>query len=195
MGRLARSPDSVREQDLNEVIRVWRQVGHTPKSIDQYRLAVVQILEHGRACDYHEITADRVDSWARQYAVERGLDPVGVMRRWLPAFRAFAWGLERIGKATGPVARSKVKPKVDPTVGTFVEYGRSLGWKERTLLLHQRTLRELQQYLACHRGKWPEPRLQDLDDFLKAAAKRWKRATVAGAACTFRAWLLRNRSQ
>jgi len=70
-----------------------------------------------------------------------------------------------------------------------VEYGRSLGWKERTLLLHQRTLRELQQYLACHRGKWPEPRLQDLDDFLKAAAKRWKRATVAGAACTFRAWL------
>ena len=189
MGRLARSPDSVREQDLNEVIRVWRQVGHTPKSIDQYRLAVVQILEHGRACDYHEITADRVDSWARQYAVERGLDPVGVMRRWLPAFRAFAWGLERIGKATGPVARSKVKLKVDPTGGAFVEYGRSLGWKERTLLLHQRTLRELQQYLACHRGKWPEPRLQDLDDFLKAAAKRWKRATVAGAACTFRAWL------
>ena len=137
MGRPALSPDSLREQDLKDVIRLWGQIGHTPKSVDQYRLAVIQILEHARARDYREITAYRVDGWARQHAVKRGLNPAGVMRmrRWLPAFRAFAWGLERIGKATGSIARSKVKPKVDPTVGAFVEYGRSLGWKERTLLL------------------------------------------------------------
>jgi len=196
MGRPARLPDSVREQDLKDVVRVWREVGHTPKSIDQYRLAVIEILERGRAFDYHEITADRVDSWAQQYAVERGLDPARVMRRWLPAFRAFAWGLQQIGKATGPVVRSKPQAVVDLTVEAFMKYGRSLGWKERTLLLHLRSLRELQHHLSCHRGKWPEPRLQDIDDFLKVAAQRWKRTTVAGAAehgMRF-AWVGRHRS-
>ena len=189
MGRPTRLPDSLRWQDLNAVIRAWRQIGHTPKSVDQYRIAVIQILEYARGCDYREITTDRVDGWARQYASGHALDPAGVMRRWLPAFRAFSWGLQKIGKATGSIARSKVKPKVDLIVDAFVKYGRSLGWKERTLLLHERTLRELHQYVALHGGKWPEPRLQDLDDFLKTATKRWKRTTVAGAMCTFRAWL------
>jgi site-specific recombinase XerD len=189
MGRPAQLPDSVRGQDLKEVLRLWRELGHTPKSIDQYRLAVIEILERGRTFDYHEITADRIDSWAQQYAVERGLDPARVMRRWLPAFRAFAWGLQQIGKTTGPVVRSKPQAVADPTVEAFMKYGRSLGWKERTLLLHLRSLRELQHHLACHRGKWPEPRLRDVDDFLKAASQRWKRTTVAGAAGTFRAWL------
>lgn len=188
MGRPARLPDSVRRQDLKDVVRLWCQIGHTPKSIDQYRLAVIEILERGRAFDYHEITADCVDGWAQQYAVERSLDPARVMRRWLPAFRAFVWGLQQIGKATGSVVRSKPQAMVDPTVEAFMKYGRSLGWKDRTLLLHLRSLRELQRHLVCHRGKWPEPQLQDVDEFLKAAALRWKRTTVAGVAGTFRAW-------
>ena len=174
---------------MKDVARLWRKLGHTPKSIAQYEIAVIEILKRGRAFDYREITADRVDSWAQQYAVEHGLDPAAVMRRWLPAFRAFAWGLKQIGKATGSVVRSKAQVAVDPTVEAFIEYGRSLGWKERTLLLHLRSLRELQHHAAGHRGKWPEPRLKDVDDFLKIAAQRWKRTTVAGAACTFRAWL------
>jgi integrase/recombinase XerD len=189
MSRPTRLPDSVREQDLKDVARLWRELGHTPKSIAQYQIAMIEILKRGRAFDYLELTADRVDSWAQQYAVERGLDPLAVMRRWLPAFRAFRWGLKRLGKATGSVVRSKAHVAADPTVAAFIEYGRSLGWKETTLLLHLRSVRGLQHHVAGHRGKWPEPGLKDVDDFLKAAAKRWKRTTVAGAAGTFRAWL------
>jgi site-specific recombinase XerD len=188
MGRPARLPDPVRGQDLKDVISLWRKLGHTPKSIAQYQIAVIEILKRGRAFDYHEITADRVDSWAQQYAVEHGLEPAAVMRRWLPAFRAFAWGLKQVGKSTGSVVRSKTQLAVDSTVDAFMEYGRSLGWKERTLFLHLRSLRELKHHVVGHRGKWPEPRLKDVDDFLMAAAKRWKRTTVAGAAGTFRAW-------
>lgn len=174
---------------MKDVTRLWRKLGHTPKSIAQYQIAAIEILERGRSFDYHEIAVDQVDSWAQQYAVEHGVKPSAVMRRWLPAFRAFAWGLKQVGKSTGSVVRSKAQLAVDPTEEAFIEYGRSLGWKERTLFLHLRSLRELKHHVAIHRGKWPEPRLKDVDDFLMAAATRWKRTTVAGAAGTFRAWL------
>jgi len=189
MNTPARSQAAVQARDLERVICLWRQLGHTPKSIDQYRLCVRQILESADAPDYRDISVDRVDSLAREYAAKHDLSARDVMRRWLPSFRAFAWGLQQLGKATGPTARSKIKPKGDPMVEAFLQYGKSLGWREHTLLLHERILEDLQHYLVCHRGSWPEPRLQDLDGFLEAAAKRWKRTTVAGAACTFRSWL------
>jgi integrase/recombinase XerD len=189
MGRRPVPFVSPRRQDLDDVILLWRELGHTPKSIDQYRLAVIQILSRASSYKYDELTADRVDGWARQYAAERHVDPAGVVRRWLPAFRAFAWGLSRIGKTTGSVDRCKAEPKLDRLVEAFIEHGRSLGWKSNTLRLHLRALRELKSYLALHSGQWPEPKLRDLDDFLTTAAKRWKRTTVASAASTVRAWL------
>lgn len=189
MGRRPRPFDSPRRDDLEGIIRLWRELGHTPKSIDQYRLAVIQILRRANKCDYSELTADRVDGWARAYAAQRGIDPSGVKRRWLPAFRAFSWGLKRLGKATGAVDRRKAEPGLDPLVEAFVEHGRSLGWKDNTLRLHKRALRDLKDYVALHKGRWPEPELKHLDDFLTAAAKRWKRTTVASAASTVRAWL------
>jgi site-specific recombinase XerD len=189
MGRRPRRFDSPRGQDLDDIIRLWRELGHTPKSIDQYRLAVIQILERAGKHDYSELSADRVDSWAGQYAAERGINPSGVKRRWLPAFRAFSWGLTRLGKRTGSVDRCKPEPKVDPIVVAFIEHGRSLGWKNNTLRLHKRALRELKHYVTLHNGQWPEPKLQELDDFLTAAAKRWKRTTVGSAGSTVRAWL------
>ena len=133
---------------MKDVARLLRELGHTPKSIAQYQIAVIEILKRGRGFDYLELTADRVDSWAQQYALEHGLDPEAVMRRWLPAFLAFAWGLKQIGKVTGSVVRSKAQGVVDPTVAAFIEYGRSLGWKETTLFLHLRSLRELQHHVA-----------------------------------------------
>jgi integrase/recombinase XerD len=189
MGRLPRSFDSPRREDLDEVIRLWREIGHTPKSIDHYRLAVIQILHRAVSCSYRDLTADRVDNWARRYAAQHDINPAGVMRRWLPAFRAFAWGLNRLGKEIGSVDRSKLEPKVDALVERFKEHGRSLGWKKNTLRLHLRVLRQLKEYLTLHHGLWPEPGLQDVDDFLAAASKRWKRTTVASAAGTVRAWL------
>jgi len=57
-------------------------------------------------------------------------------------------GLQQIGKTTGAILRSKMKPTVDRFVTAFMEYGRSL--KEKTLLLHQRTLLELYQYVKFH---------------------------------------------
>lgn len=140
MSRPPRLFDSPRRQDLDDVIRLWREIGHTPKSIDQYRLAVIQILDRAVSCKYRDLAADRVDSWARQYAAQHDINPAGVMRRWLPAFRAFAWGLSRLGKEVGSIHRSKAEPKLDPLVERFIEHGRSLGWKKNTLRLHLRTL-------------------------------------------------------
>jgi len=51
------------------------------------------------------------------------------------SFRAFATGLQQLGKATGRTARSKIEPKGDPTVEAFLQHDRSLGWREHTLLL------------------------------------------------------------
>jgi integrase/recombinase XerD len=189
MGRQPRVFDSPRRDDLDAIIRLWRELGHTPKSIQQYRLAVIEILEHAGKRDYSELTADHVDNWARHYADDRGIDPSGVKRRWLPAFRAFSWGLTRLGKATGSVYRCKADPKDDAVLLAFIEHGRSLGWKDNTLRLHKRALRELKQYVAIHKGQWPEPKLRHVDDFLELAARRWKRTTVASAASTVRAWL------
>ena len=188
MSRPPRLFDSPRRQDLEDVIGLWREIGHTPKSIDQYRLAVIQILDRAVSCKYRDLTADRIDSWARRYATQHDINPAGVMRRWLPAFRAFAWGLSRLGKEVGSIHRSKAEPKLDPFVERFIEHGRSLGWKKNTLRLHLRTLQQLKEFQARHHGLWPEPRLQDVDDFLAAASKRWKRTTVAAAAGTVRAW-------
>ena len=120
MGRRPQPFESPRRRDLDRVICLWRDIGHTPKSIDQYRLAVIQILQRAVSYEYRDLTADRVDGWARQYAVERDINPAGVMRRWLPAFRAFSWGLTRLGKATGSVNRCKTEPRIDPLIGAFI---------------------------------------------------------------------------
>ena len=55
---------------------------------------MIEILKRGRAYDYHAITADRVDSWAQQYAVEHGLDPAAVMRRLATGISGICVGFE-----------------------------------------------------------------------------------------------------
>ena len=156
---------------MKDVARLWRELGHTPKSVAQYQIAVIEILKRGRGFDYLEITADCVDSWAQQYAEEHGLDPAAVMRRWLPAFRAFAWGLKQIGKATGSVVRSKAQVAVDPTVEAFIEYGRSLGWKGEDFF--SSSICDLcvncSITLRAIAVSGLEPGLKDVDDFLRGS--------------------------
>jgi integrase/recombinase XerD len=171
------------------VARLWRQLGHTPKSISAYRGWVRRILQNSHTSDYRQISAERVTRLARLYARKHDDDPQSTQRRWLSAFRAFAWGLQRLGKMAGPTILGKRRlNKREPTIAAFLRYGRSLSWAEQTLHIHQRYLGELRHFLARRRAPWPQPRLRDLDQFLELRAKRWKRTTVAGAASTFRAW-------
>lgn len=177
-------------EDLNRVARLWRQLGHTPESINVYRRCVTHILQKVRTSSYREISAERVTHLACLHAHQHHADPRSIRRQWLPAFRAFAWGLQYLGKATGPTILTKRRPhKLDPTITAFQSYGRSLGWTEQTLHIYERHLRDLKHFLTRRRAPWPQPRLRDLDLFLELGAQRWKRTTVAGVAGAFRAWL------
>ena len=44
---------------MKDIVRLWRELGHTPKSIAQYQISVIEILKRGRGFDYLELTADR----------------------------------------------------------------------------------------------------------------------------------------
>jgi integrase/recombinase XerD len=190
MDATAKSGTTVQARDLDRVKRLWHQLGHTPESIGVYSRYVKRILQSAQTSDYSQLSAKYVVHLARLYALKHHADPQSTQRQWLSAFRAFAWGLQRLGKTTGPTILTKLRPgQVDPTIAAFQSYGRSLGWAEATLHIHERYLCDLQHFLASRRAPWPEPRLQDLDLFLELRAKRWKLTTVAGAAGTFRAWL------
>lgn len=181
---------TVQAQDLDRVARLWRRLGHTPDSIGEYRRCATRMLQSAHTADYRQISVEQVVRLAHTYATKHQLDPHSMQRRWVSAFRAFAWGLQQLGKATGPTLLPKALPKqVDSTIAAFQEYGRSLGWSDQTRHIHGRNVWDLRQFLAVRRAPWPEPRLRDLDVFLAQRARRWKRSTVAGAAGTCRAWL------
>ena len=179
----------VEPQDLQRVMRLWRGIGRKPKCIAQYRILVEQILKCANIADYSVLSADLLRRLANVYAKRRHLDPHKVLRHWFSAFRAFAWGLQQLGKSTGPLTLSRSKTAIDPTIAAFHDYGYSLCWSANTLHIYERNLNELRQFQIRHKCSWPEPSLQDIDLFLQAAATRWKRTTVGGAAGTFRAWL------
>jgi site-specific recombinase XerD len=170
-------------------MHLWRRIGRKPKCIAQYRILVEQILKCANTADCSALSADLLKRLANVYARRRHLDPHKVLRHWFSAFRAFAWGLQQLGKSTGPLTVSKSKAAIDPTIAAFHDYGSSLCWSANTLRSYERTLNELRQFQVRRRRSWPEPSLKDIDRFLQAAAAHWKRTTVGGAAGTFRAWL------
>lgn len=177
-------------RDLAQVTQLWHDLGHTHGSVDVYRYGIRLLLRRARITDYRQLSADRVVRLARAHARERHADPTRAQRAWLVAFRAFSWGLERLGQITGPVALSKpVERERDPVVAAFAEYARRMGWAPHTLAVHRRYIAYLRRFQRGRRAPWPVPRLNDIDQFLAGSAARWKRTTVAGAASTCRAWL------
>ncbi len=177
-------------RDLESVVQLWRKLGRSPGGIAVYSDYVRRLLRQARGCDYRELCADRVVELALAYARRRQLDPQRTRWMWLSSFRAFAWGLQRLGKMVGSVDLNK-KPRVDPdpVVQAYIQYGKQVGWSDQTLHSHLRYLYYLRRYLIRHRSTWPVPGLKDIDCFLQLAAKRWVRTTVATAAGIFRSWL------
>jgi site-specific recombinase XerD len=177
-------------RDLESVARLWRQLGRSPDGIAVYCDYVRRLLREAHGCDYRELCADRVVELALAYARRRQLNPQRTRWMWLASFRAFAWGLQRMGKMVGSVDRSK-KQRVDPdpVVQAYIQYGKQVGWSDQTLHSHLRYLYYLRRFLARRRSTWPVPGLRDIDCFLQLAAKRWVRTTVATAAGIFRSWL------
>ncbi len=177
-------------QDLDRVARLWRELGHPPCSVRSYQYWTLQVLAAAHVSDYRELSADRVVLLARSFALKHHhRSPHRTRRHWLAAFRAFAWGLQRLGKAVGSVNLVPRTQEADPVIAAFVEYGQKLGWAEHTLEIRQLYLGHLRRYLVQRQSPWPVPRLIDLDHFLHRAAKDWKRTTVSGAAGAFRFWL------
>jgi integrase/recombinase XerD len=176
-------------QDLDQVAVLWRRLGHSAGSVLVYRQWTLQVLAAAKESDYREISADRVLRLARAYARRRKhRRPQRTCWNWLSAFRAFAWGLQQLGKAVGSIQFTKHDAS-DPVIVTFAQYGKKLGWADQTLRIHERYLGYLRKFLLRRRAPWPVVGLIDLDRFLHGASKHWKRTTVGGAASSFRAWL------
>jgi len=150
----------------------------------------LEILAAARVSDYRELSADRVVRLAVAFARRHHhRSPHRTRWRWLSVFRAFAWGLQQLGKPVGSVTLTRKPLESDPVIVAFVHYGRKLGRAERTLEVYERRLGDLRRFLLRRHAPWPVPRLIDLDHFLQRAAKAWKRTTVSGAATCFRVWL------
>jgi integrase/recombinase XerD len=176
--------------DLERVVKQWRILGLAPRSIFSYRHWTLQVLHKALVSDYRDLSADRVVRLARSFArIHHHCSPESTRRNWLAAFRAFAWGLERLGKAVGAVNLPSPAQESDPVLTAFAHYGQRLGWSKRTLDIRRVYLRYLRRFLTRRQAPWPAPRLIDLDGFLHQASRSWKRTTVSGAASTFRAWL------
>lgn len=177
-------------RDLESVAQLWRKLGRSPDGITVYSQIINRMLREAGSCDYQKLCADRIVELALSYAQCRQLDPQRTRSMWLSSFRAFAWGLQRLGKAVGS-SDLKRKSRIDPepVVRAFIGYGKQCGWADVTLRKHLRHLKYLRRFLTrCH-APWPVPRLRDLDRFLHLAGKRWTHTTVAAAAGTFRTWL------
>lgn len=184
------SPAAKQALDVEQVSRHWRKLGYTPESIRKYCSCIKHILLEARVSDYQQLSAERVVQLSQSYARRHHNNPGGMRRRWLSAFRAFAWGLQYLHIGVGSADLPKrVSMQLEPVMAAFIEYGRQLGWAEHTLHLRQRYLGDLRAFLIKRGDSWPVPALKDMDRFLQAAATRWKRMTVGGAASAFRAWL------
>jgi|CXWL01.1.fsa_nt_gi site-specific recombinase XerD len=176
--------------DLEKVSNLWRKLGHSTWSVKSYRQRTLQFLAAAHVSDYRQLSADRVVRLALCFARKhRHRSPQRTLWRWLTAFRAFAWGLQQLGKPVGSISLTQKTPHCDSLLNAFTAYGRRLGWTPQTLRVHLRCLDYLRRFLVRHRASWPVPRLIDLDHCLQLAAKSWKKSTVSGVAGTFRAWL------
>jgi hypothetical protein len=177
-------------RDVDSVAHLWRKLGRSPGGIAVYSGYLKRLLREARGCDYRDLCADRVVQLALAYARRRHLNPQRTRWMWLSSFRAFAWGLQRLGKEVGSVDLNR-KPQVDPepVVRAYIQYGKQVGWSAQTMHSHLRHLNCLRRYLIRRCSPWPVPALRDIDCFLQLAAKRWVRTTVASAAGTFRSWL------
>jgi hypothetical protein len=79
-------------RDLKSVVQLWRDLGHTPDSIDVYPMYVRLILREARCVDYQSLCADRVVHLALSYAWRRKIGLQQTRRMWLSSFRASAAG-------------------------------------------------------------------------------------------------------
>lgn len=176
--------------DLELIAGLWRKLGHSPRSILAYRQWTFQILATAHIADYQDLSADKVVCLALSFARRRHhRSPQYTRWRWLSAFRAFAWGLQQLGKEVGSVSLTPKAKAVDVTIVAFAQYGHKLGWSPQTIRSYQRNVDYLRRFLIRRQSLWPVPRLIDLDRFLYRAAKDWKRSTVGAVAGACRAWL------
>jgi integrase len=145
-------------------------------------------LKRTKITDYGQLSPLVVVRSEQSYARQFGLNRADMQRRGMQAFRAFAWALGVLGKTT-PTINGKERPKEEPAVNAFLEYGRRLGWAEQTLRARHYWLRLLRSFQHRRRGPWPVPCLRDLDRFLQFYSQRSARETIIQAASSLRAWL------
>ena len=150
-------------------MQMWRALGHTAGSIDVYSMYVRLMLREARSVDYQSLCADRVVQLALAYARRRNIGLQQTRRMWLSSFRAFAWGLQRLGKPVGSVDFiNKSRMKLEPIVQAFMQYGTQLGWADQTLRSRVRHLQCLRGFLTRRHRPWPIPSLGILTVFFSS---------------------------
>lgn len=134
MGAVARSWTVDQARDLDQVAMLWRKLGHSARSILAYRQWTLQVLAAAHISNYQELSADKVVRLALSFARRhQHRSPQHTRWRWLSAFRAFAWGLQQLGKPVGSVSLTPKARAFDPVMVAFADYGERLGWSRQTI--------------------------------------------------------------
>ena len=176
--------------DVAECAKLWQAVGLRPATISCYRNRVVCLLKRTGITDYRKISPEVVEDESRSYVQQLGVKRAPAQVQWMSAFRAFGWGLRKLGKAAPAIDRQEVAKKEEESVMiAFLNYGRRLGWAESTLKGRNNWLRSFRSFQHRRRGSWPIPHLRDIDRFLQPRSRRWAPGSLILAAGAMRAWL------
>jgi site-specific recombinase XerD len=174
--------------DWSRVLNVWRASGRTPATRAQYLYwakRYVAFCESRRPLPAHLTHADVQRFVARGIGAERvvGTTPFS-------AVRALSCALEVLGHSVPPWKPTRASHEPLPLVGAFIEHRVShQGVAARTTRSDARTASAFLSFLRKRGCTVSRLRVDAVDDFVAALARRLPPRTVAGMCSTVRAFL------
>jgi integrase/recombinase XerD len=177
-------------RDLAKCAALWRKAGLKPSTAANYCKTIRYLLRKSEITGYDQLSREIVLRLIGKHARELGQDQRCMQKKCMSAYYAFAWALKTLG-LSAPTIAGVTPPKIEkePAIAAFLRHGRQQGWAEQTLLIRLRWLRLFRTFQSQHRGRWPVPRLREVDRFLIDCLKGRARATIMQAADSIRAWL------
>lgn len=161
-----------------------------PRTIANYRGKLRYLFRESRITGYNQLSLEIVGRLIRAHARELGQNQTFVQKKWMSAYYAFVWALKTLGlSAPALVGAKPPKTEEEAEIVAFLRHGRRQGWAEQTLMIRLRWLRLFRSFQRQRRGRWPVPRLREVDRFLRDRLRGRARATIIQAASSIRAWL------
>ncbi len=169
---------------------LWRKGGLKPRTIANYHGKLRYLLCESQITGYNQLSPEIVVRLIRAHARELGQNQTFMRKKWMSAYYAFVWALKTLRLPAPTIVEAKAAKTVEePAIVAFLRHGRLQGWAEQTLMIRLRWLRLLRSFQRQRRGRWPVPRLREVDRFLRDRLRGRARASIMQAADSIRAWL------